>query len=375
MVCLLLGVLGTKPVPAAESYQLANAPTNAVIDKNGIITWTPTQAQAPSTNTVTMILADAGQAAPAENSLSLSGTSASKRAHWAEHLTLGAGDTLNLSLFDMPDTARTDVPVGPDGRITFLQARNVMAAGMTIDELRAKLDEMLGKYYQNPHTMIVPVAFRSKKYFVLGAVTAAGVYTMERPLTVIEAIARAGGFQTGLSEQRTVELADLGHSFIVRDRQRLPVDFERLFQRGDLTQNVALEPEDFLYFASAGANEIYVLGEVSSPGVLLFAPHPTVLKAIASRGGFADRAFKSRVLVVRGSLSHPQTFVVNTTAILHGKAPDFKLQPRDIVYVSKNPWVVGAEVLDSAAKAFIQGMFVEYTTLRVGPLITQPLIK
>lgn len=358
MVCLLLGVPGTVPATAAQG-DASPAP----------------EAGGAKTEVKVQWVADAGQATAATSSLSLSGTSPSKRAHWAKHLTLGAGDTLNLSLFDMPDTTRTEVPVGPDGRLTFLQARDVIAAGLTIDELRGKLDEALGKYYQNPHTIIVPAAFHSKKYFVLGAVTVAGVYSMERPLTVIEAIARAGGLQTGMSDQRTVEMADLGHSFLVRDGQHLPVDFERLFQRGDLTQNVALEPEDFLYFASAGANEIYVLGQVAAPGVLVFEPHPTVLKAIAARGGFADRAFKSRVLVVRGSLNHPQTFVVDTMAILHGKAPDFKLLPHDIVYVSKNPWVIGAEVLDSAAKAFIQGMFVEYTTLRVGPLITQPLIK
>jgi len=358
MVCLLLGIVGAEPLTAAEHDSAPG--TDAGAGKSEV------KAQG---------VADAGQASAGGGSLSLSGTSASKRAHWAEHLTLGAGDTLNLSLFDMPDTARAEVPVGPDGRITFLQARDITAAGLTVDELRAKMDEALGKYYQNPHTIIVPVAFHSKKYFVLGAVATAGVYPMERPLTVIEALARAGGLQTGLSEQRSVELADLGHSFIVRDGQRLPVDFERLFQRGDLSQNAALEPEDFIYFASALSNEIYVLGEVSSPGLLLFSPRPTVLKAIAARGGFADRAYKSRVLVVRGSLNHPQTFVVNTTAILKGKEADFKLQPHDIVYVSKNPWVIGAEVLDSAAKAFLQGMIVEYTTLRVGPLITQPLIK
>jgi protein involved in polysaccharide export with SLBB domain len=192
---------------------------------------------------------------------------------------------------------------------------------------------------------------------------------------MIEAIARAGGLQTGLSDQRSVELADLAHSFVVRDGQRLPVDFERLFQQGDLSQNIALEPDDFLYFASSSANEIYVLGQVTSPGVVAFVPKPTVLKVIAARGGYGHRAFKSRVLVVRGSLNHPQTFVVDTAAILKGKAPDFRLQSRDIVYVSENPWVLGAEVLDSAAKAFIQGMFVEYTTLHVGPLITHPLIQ
>src|SRR4029077_10922146 len=118
----------------------------------------------------------------------------------------------------------------------------------------------------------------------------------------------------------------------------------------------ALEPDDYLYFASASANEIYILGEVAGPGVLLFSPRPTVVTAIASRGGFTTRAFKSRVLIVRGSLTNPKTFVVDTAAILNGKAPDFPLQAHDIVYVGTNPWVVAAEVLDIAARAFVQSM-------------------
>ena len=57
-----------------------------------------------------------------------------------------------------------------------------MATGLTIDELRAKMDEALAKYYQNPRTIITPVAFHSKKYFMLGAVANKGVYTFDRPL-------------------------------------------------------------------------------------------------------------------------------------------------------------------------------------------------
>jgi len=307
--------------------------------------------------------------------LSFSTAASARHTRWAEHLTLGPGDSVNISLFGNADSTRTNVLVGPDGHLTFLEAHDVAAAGLTIDELRSKLDDALGHFYQTPRSIVTPASLTSRKYFVLGAVTSAGVYTLDRPMTMVEAIARAGGLQTGLSEQRNVELADLAHSFIVRDGQRLQVDLERLFQHGDLSQNVALEPRDFLYFASASANEIYVLGQVASPGVVAFVPKPTVLKVIAARGGFAHRAFKSRVLVVRGSINHPQTFVVDTAKILHGKAPDFALQPKDMVYVSENPWVLAAEVIDTAAKAFIQGMFVEYTTLHVGPLITSPLIQ
>ena len=178
---------------------------------------------------------------------------------------------------------------------------------------------------------------------MLGAVVNKGVFTFDRPLTVIEAIARAGGLETGLYERDTVELADLGHSFLVRNSQRVPVDFERLFERGDLSQNVPLQPDDYLYFALASANEIYVLGEVISPGVAAFLPQTQ--RHQRHRRSAADsraRRSSSRVLVVRGSLNHPQTFVVDAADILSAKKPDFKLQAKDIVYVSKNPWVKAA---------------------------------
>jgi protein involved in polysaccharide export with SLBB domain len=249
-----------------------------------------------------------------------------------------------------------------------------MASGLTIDELRDKVNETLGKYYTTPHSVITPVAFHSKHYIVLGAVTTTGAYPLDGPVSVIEAVARAGGLGTGVFEQHAVELADLQRSYLVRNGQRVPVDFERLFQHGDLSQNVPVEPDDFLFFASASANEVYVLGQVASPGVLMFTPHPTVMKAVVARGGFTLQAWKGRVLVVRGSLKHPETFVVNTYDILSGKEPDFALQPKDIVYVGSSPWVKAEDVVDTAARAFLNAMLVEWTGLHVGPWIKTPII-
>jgi len=303
---------------------------------------------------------------------SFSASNSSKRAPWQERLTLGPGDVLSFTLFEgnveTNEVGQAEVVIGPDGRVNYLQAENVMAAGLTIDELRAKFDTELGKYYRNPLTIITPAAYHSKRYVVLGTVAAGGVFFMDRPLTVIEAVARAGGLETGLRDQGTVELADLTRSFLARKQQRVPVDFERLFQRGDLSQNVVLEPDDYLYFASASVNEIYVLGQVSNPGILAYASKPTVISAIASRGGFSTRAFKSRVLVVRGSLTNPETFVVDTAAILSGKSPDFKLQQKDIVYVSVNPWLKAAEIIDTAAQAFVSSFVTTYTGLNVRPI-------
>ncbi len=302
-----------------------------------------------------------------DGAVSRSSRPLAKRAPWQEKLTLGPGDVLNVSLFDRPDTARTEISIAPDGRLSFLRT-NIIAAGLTIDELRTRLDQALGPFYENPRTIITPAAIHSKKYIVLGSVVNRGVFPFDRPLTLIEAIARSGGLETGVHDAHTVELADLPRSFLIRNGERVPVDFEKLFARGDLSQNIPLQPDDFLYFASAQANEIYVLGEVAMPGIVSYVNQPTALKAIAARGGYGPRSWKGRVLVVRGSLDKPQTFVVDTRAILAGKEKDFALQPRDIVYVSSNPWKLAGEIVDVAARAFVQGFLVQATALKVRPL-------
>ncbi len=57
---------------------------------------------------------------------------------------------MNLGFFGETNLAKFDVVVGMDGRISYLQAQGVMAAGLTIDELRNRLNEDLKKYL--PHT-------------------------------------------------------------------------------------------------------------------------------------------------------------------------------------------------------------------------------
>jgi protein involved in polysaccharide export with SLBB domain len=296
------------------------------------------------------------------------------RAEWQKRLTLGPGDLLNISLYEQPDSARQEIPIGPDGRITFMQAEDVVATGLTVDELRAALDQKLSSFYNSPRTIITPAGYRSKKFYMLGAVTRKGVFPLNRPTTMIEAIAQAGGLETGLFQENTVELADLSHSFVVRNGRRLGVDFERLFQKGDLSQNVLLEPNDYIFFASSAASQIYVVGAVAAQGVVAFTPNASVISAITSRGGFVEKAYQSKVLVVRGSLNTPETFVVDAKAILAGEKPDFRLEPKDIVYVSRRPWARAEEILDNAAITFIQSAVITYADFHVGPFITDPII-
>jgi protein involved in polysaccharide export with SLBB domain/capsular polysaccharide biosynthesis protein len=313
-------------------------------------------------------------ASVSSNPLAFSAAVQKKRAAWQQKLTLGPGDAMDIHLYGNPSATRTNVFVGPDGRISYLQVHGLNAGGLTVEELRAKLDQELTPYYSVPKTIVVPVAFTSKKYYMLGKVAGKGVYVMDRPVTLIEAVARAKGLETGMYQANSVEIADLSHSFIVRNGQRLPLNFEKLFYDGDLSQNVVLEPEDYVYFASAAVSDIYVVGEVMNPGPIGFVPNASVVSAITDRGGFADRAYKKRVLVVRGSLSNPETFAVDVNGVLEARLQDFRLQPHDIVFVGRRPWWKVEEIADEAMGAFIEGAMTAWAGANVHPFIKHRLL-
>jgi len=312
--------------------------------------------------------AAAADPAPAPLQAGFGVMDSAQRAPWQQRLTLGPGDLLNFSVFGQPELTQTHVPVGPDGRISYLEAQNIMAAGLTVDEFRAALNTELAKSRNAPEVIVIPAAYRSKKYYVLGAVVKKGAFPINRPITIIEAVSQADGLETGVSDHNLVVLADLSRSFIARQGKHLPVDFEKLFLEGDLSQNIPIEPDDYLYFPGGERQQIYVLGEVRFPGSLAYDSQTSTLEAVSVRGGFSERAWRTRLLVIRGSLDHPQTFVVNASDVLSGKVVDFQLRPRDIVYVSSRPWFKAEELLDIAASAFVQAAVITETGLHVDPI-------
>jgi protein involved in polysaccharide export with SLBB domain len=323
----------------------------------------------------------AATSAPPTNrpSGSLSVSSPDRLAAWQKRLTLGPSDLLDISLYEQTDSLRIGLSVGPDGRLSYMQARDVMAAGLTVDELRAKLEDVLAKFHLSPRVVIIPTAYNSKRYYVLGNVVQKGVFLLDRPLTIIEAIAKAKGFSTFIQARSTLVLSDLSRSFLIRKEadgafKRVDVNFEALFLRGDLTQNLALAPDDYLYFPPLDLPEIYVLGEVRTPGPLTFTPEMSALRAIVARGGFTEKAWRRKVLIIRGSLTQPKTFVVNAPEVLRAQTPDFQLEARDIVFVSRKPWAKAEEILEGAMSDFIRAMVIIWTGHNVGPIITQPFV-
>jgi protein involved in polysaccharide export with SLBB domain len=305
--------------------------------------------------------------------LALAAHASEPGAMWTRHYTLGPGDVLDFSLFGRPDLTRVDLFIEPDGNISYLQAVGIHAEGLTVDELRAKLEDCLSTYYKHPRVMIAPKELHSKKYFILGKVESAGAYPMDHPVTLVEAVAQAKGVELGLVEDKTVELCDYAHSFLLRHGRHMAVDFQRLFVDGDTSQNIVLEPDDYIYMASAISNNIFVLGEVNAPGSQGYDPNLSVTGAIASRGGFTQAAYRDRVLVLRGSIEHPEHFVIDINKTLRGLQCDFRLQPKDVIYVNCRPWQFAEELLDTAIAAFTTAATTTWTSYSLPALLSRPI--
>jgi polysaccharide export outer membrane protein len=293
-------------------------------------------------------------------------------ASWRKRYELGPGDVVNFALYGRPDLNRQAFRVAPDGTVSYLQAQNIQIAGLTLDEARQAIEQSLAAHFRSPRVIITPQEIGSKRFTILGKVAHKGVVTLERPITLVEAIANAGGLETGLFDYKIIELADLDHSFIVRGGQHLPVDFRRLLHEGDMKFNLEIEPNDFIYIASNITNDYYVIGAVASPGTQGLTEDASVIAAISRRGGFTQRAWTSRVLVIRGSFNKPETFIINVKKVLAGQDKDFKLVPKDIVYIADRPWAVAEDILKAALSAFTSSTASSWVNQNAPILINPP---
>ena len=252
---------------------------------------------------------------------------------------VGPGDVLDIEVLGEGD-GPTPVLVGPDGRIYFHLLAGLQVWGLTLPELKGLLERELGALYRAPQVAVMLRGIHNQRVWVLGRVGTPGIYPLSTPKTVLEALSEAGGLATARFSGTTEELADLQHSFIVRNGAFVPVDMERLVHEGDTTQNIYLRPDDLVYLRSALSSEVHVLGAVYQPRAVAFKNQVTLISAITTARGPIAGAWLSHVAIVRGSLVEPRIAVVDYNAIIHGKATDVRLEPRDIVYVPFSPYRV-----------------------------------
>lgn len=263
---------------------------------------------------------------------------------------LGPGDQLDIEVMGDLST-RASVIVGPDGKIYYYMLPGLDVWGLTLPEARSRLGEELKKYIrEKPVVSLTLRVVASQRVWVLGRVNRPGIYTLAGPTTLLDAVAQAGGLSSssgfaslaasvGVSNPtgNTAEAADLSRSFIIRHGRVLPVDFQQLLRDGSLAQNIYLQPDDFIFLPSARTPQIHILGAVVQPHSEKMIGSLTVVQAIALSGGTERDACLANVAILRGSLAHPQIAIVAVDEILHGKAPDVRLEAGDIVFVPYAP--------------------------------------
>ena len=224
--------------------------------------------------------------------------------------------------------------VGEDGTFFFPYAGVVQAEGRTVEEIREELTKKLSKYIEKVQLDVRVAEYRSQRVYVVGEVENPGVYLVQDiPLTVLEAINRAGGAK---------KEADLRNLTLTRKDKAYSINLLNLYEGGVLSQNVLLQHGDVLNVPDNAFNKVFVLGETTfgrfrgqARSIPMNKARMTLTEAIAEGGGvIMEQADAARIFVFRSSTGKSEIFHLNA------KSPDalilaerFPLQPRDIVYV------------------------------------------
>lgn len=127
---------------------------------------------------------------------------------------LGATDHLRIAVYGEP-LLTGEYAINAEGQLSFPIAGTVPAAGMTVDELTQRLTEALSHDYKAPRVSIQLIDYRP--IFVLGEVNKAGQYPYVPGMTVLAAVATAGGF-TYRANTKTAMVRHVGTASEERDR-------------------------------------------------------------------------------------------------------------------------------------------------------------
>ena len=270
-----------------------------------------------------------------------------------DHYRVGPGDKLEIEMMEFPETHLRGI-VLPDGMLYFHTVNGIKVTGMTVAEVKAALEKALAVDYRSPQVAVILREATASRAWVLGRLKKPGAYSLDTPTTVIEAIAKAGGIASARSFGYTEDLADLRHSFLIRDGKFVPLDFTRLLREGDMSQNVYLRHNDYIYLPSSQAQKAYVLGAVNLPKAVDFANDMSLITALAYAQGLAKNAYAKRIVIIRGSLTEPKVAEVDFNAIITGKAKDVMLEPQDIVWVPASPFDRLDQYLGQIISSFVR---------------------
>ncbi len=251
---------------------------------------------------------------------------------------VGPGDILTIVVWDHPELTtpagqyrsadQAGTVVAEDGTIFYPYIGTVNVAGRTTRQIREILATRLSKFIEKVQLDVRITAFRSKRVYVVGEVAKPGQQDVtDIPMTVLEAVNRAGGF---------TQEADHSRVLLTRKGTIYRVDIQAMYEEGATEQNALLEPGDILNVQDRSFNKIFVLGDGAKPGSLVMTKkRSTLAEALADSGYISQEKSNPKwIYVMRGESDTPELFH------LDGSSPDamlladrFALKPRDIIYI------------------------------------------
>jgi polysaccharide biosynthesis/export protein len=111
-----------------------------------------------------------------------------------EEYRLGAGDKLRIEVYKDAQLSQS-VQVRPDGKITLPLVGDLDAVNRTPIELRDTIANSLKEYMTNPVVTVIVVEATAATAYVMGEVYHPGSVNLQAPLTVLQALAMAGGLK------------------------------------------------------------------------------------------------------------------------------------------------------------------------------------
>lgn len=190
----------------------------------------------PAASTSTVDVAKAAQ--PAANDTPPPRVAADVR---PDAYVIGAEDIIAINVWKEPEMSRT-VPVRPDGMISLPLLGEIRAVGLTPVQLQEKITEPLKKLLSDPQVTVIVTEVHSLTFNVVGNVLKPGYYPLTRRMTVLDAIALAGGFRDFAKEKKVYVLRTDASGKQVR----LPFNYKDVIKGRHSSQNIELLPRDTL---------------------------------------------------------------------------------------------------------------------------------
>src|SRR5262245_28213474 len=151
---------------------------------------------------------------------------------------IGPDDQLTIMFWRETDMS-AEVSVLRDGKITLPLLNEVLAAGLTPEQLRIKVTDEAKRYVEEPNATVVVRQINSRKVFINGQVGRGGPYPLSSTMTVLQLISMAGGLN---------EYAKASKISIMRTENgkqlRFPFNYKDVIEGKNLKQNIDLKPGD-----------------------------------------------------------------------------------------------------------------------------------